>query len=46
MNQEIQMVTSKTILQALELTPNLIEFLASEKHPGRFGRACIELFVQ
>lgn len=30
MNQEIQMVTSKTILQALELTPNLIEFLASE----------------
>lgn len=30
MNQEIQMVTSKTILQALELTPNLTEFLASE----------------
>lgn len=30
MNQEIQMVTSKTILQALSLTPNLVEFLASE----------------
>lgn len=30
MNQEIQMVTSKTILQALQLTPNLVEFLASE----------------
>ncbi|CUM64465.1 uncharacterized protein PRCAT00002069001 [Priceomyces carsonii] len=30
MNQEIQMVTSKTIRQTLELTPNLIEFLASE----------------
>ncbi|RLV89047.1 F-box protein [Spathaspora sp. JA1] len=30
MNQEIQMVTSKTIAQALEMTPNLREFLASE----------------
>lgn len=30
MNQEIQMVTSTTIASALELTPNLIEFLASE----------------
>lgn len=30
MNQEIQMVTSATIARALELTPNLIEFLASE----------------
>ncbi|KAI5957156.1 hypothetical protein KGF54_000084 [Candida jiufengensis] len=30
MNQEIQMVTSKTITHALSMTPNLIEFLASE----------------
>ncbi|KAK6463470.1 hypothetical protein DFJ63DRAFT_318563 [Scheffersomyces coipomensis] len=30
MNQEIQMVTSKTISKALSLTPNLLEFLASE----------------
>lgn len=30
MNQEIQMVTSNTITKALSLTPNLIEFLASE----------------
>lgn len=30
MNQEIQMVTSTTITTALQLTPNLIEFLASE----------------
>ncbi|KAK6453804.1 uncharacterized protein RJT20DRAFT_122795 [Scheffersomyces xylosifermentans] len=30
MNQEIQMVTSKTIAKALSLTPNLMEFLASE----------------
>lgn len=30
MMQEIQMVTSKTITQALSLTPNLIEFMASE----------------
>lgn len=30
MNQEIQMVTSETILTALRLCPNLIEFLASE----------------
>lgn len=30
MNQEIQMVTSDTILKCLTLTPNLIEFLASE----------------
>ncbi|KAI5962680.1 uncharacterized protein KGF55_003756 [Candida pseudojiufengensis] len=30
MNQEIQMVTSKTITHALTMTPNLIEFLASE----------------
>lgn len=30
MNQEIQMVTSKTISQALSLNPNLVEFLASE----------------
>ncbi|CAI5756095.1 unnamed protein product [Candida verbasci] len=30
MNQEIQMVTSRTIFEALCLTPNLIEFLASE----------------
>lgn len=30
MNQEIQMVTSKTILDCLERTPNLMEFLASE----------------
>lgn len=30
MNQEIQMVTSATITKALQLTPNLIEFMASE----------------
>ncbi|KAG7664576.1 uncharacterized protein J8A68_001870 [[Candida] subhashii] len=30
MNQEIQMVTSKTISKALKMTPNLLEFLASE----------------
>ncbi|KAF8000960.1 hypothetical protein HF325_004749 [Metschnikowia pulcherrima] len=30
MNQEIQMVTASTILMALELCPNLIEFQASE----------------
>ena len=30
MNQEIQMVTSKTIKRALSMTPNLLEFLASE----------------
>lgn len=30
MNQEIQMVTSSTITNALSVTPNLIEFLASE----------------
>lgn len=30
MNQEIQMVTSSTILQALQLTPNLLELLANE----------------
>ena len=30
MNQEIQMVTSSTILMALSLCPNLIEFQASE----------------
>lgn len=30
MNQEIQMVTSRTILDCLHKTPNLIEFLASE----------------
>lgn len=30
MNQEIQMVTSSTILSCLAKTPNLIEFLASE----------------
>ncbi|ODV80257.1 uncharacterized protein CANTADRAFT_89828 [Suhomyces tanzawaensis NRRL Y-17324] len=30
MNQEIQMVTSATIAKSLGLTPNLIEFLASE----------------
>ncbi|EGW33960.1 uncharacterized protein SPAPADRAFT_134589 [Spathaspora passalidarum NRRL Y-27907] len=30
MNQEIQMVTSRTIAQALQMTPNLREFLASE----------------
>lgn len=30
MNQEIQMVTSRTILSCLTKTPNLIEFLASE----------------
>lgn len=30
MNQEIQMVTSTTILTALTMTPNLVEFLASE----------------
>lgn len=30
MNQEIQMVTAHTIAHALSLTPNLIEFLASE----------------
>lgn len=30
MMQEIQMVTSETITEALSLTPNLIEFLASE----------------
>ncbi|KAG2731414.1 hypothetical protein G9P44_005830 [Scheffersomyces stipitis] len=30
MNQEIQMVTSRTISKALSLTPNLMEFLASE----------------
>lgn len=30
MNQEIQMVTSETIRLALQLCPNLIEFLASE----------------
>lgn len=30
MNQEIQMVTSSTILNCLKLTPNLTEFLASE----------------
>lgn len=30
MNKEIQMVTSRTILECLSLTPNLLEFLASE----------------
>ncbi|KAK6880073.1 F-box protein [Candida tropicalis] len=30
MNQEIQMVTYKTISKALSMTPNLLEFLASE----------------
>ena len=30
MNQEIQMVTSRTIAHALSMTPNLVEFLASE----------------
>lgn len=30
MNQEIQMVTSSTILAALEACPNLVEFLAAE----------------
>jgi hypothetical protein len=30
MNQEIQMVTSSTILAALESCPNLVEFLAAE----------------
>lgn len=30
MNQEIQMVTSSTIRHALDLCPNLIEFMASE----------------
>lgn len=30
MNQEIQMVTFKTISKALSMTPNLLEFLASE----------------
>ncbi|KGU21659.1 hypothetical protein MGM_06115 [Candida albicans P75063] len=30
MNQEIQMVTYKTISHALSMTPNLLEFLASE----------------
>ncbi|ODV96606.1 hypothetical protein PACTADRAFT_48437 [Pachysolen tannophilus NRRL Y-2460] len=30
MNEEIQMVTNKTILNCLKLTPNLLEFLASE----------------
>ena len=30
MNQEIQMVTSRTIAHALSMTPNLMEFLASE----------------
>lgn len=30
MMQEIQMVTSQTITEALSLTPNLIEFMASE----------------
>ncbi|ESX02987.1 hypothetical protein KL918_002240 [Ogataea parapolymorpha] len=34
MMQEIQMVTHKTILQCLELTPNLTEFLASESIEG------------
>jgi hypothetical protein len=30
MNQEIQMVTSRTITEALSMTPNLVEFMASE----------------
>ncbi|CAN3476641.1 hypothetical protein DICA0_D22034 [Diutina catenulata] len=30
MNQEIEMVTSRTITTALSMTPNLVEFLASE----------------
>ncbi|ANZ78123.1 BA75_04801T0 [Komagataella pastoris] len=34
MNEEIQMVTSSTILNCLQLTPNLIEFLGSESIEG------------
>lgn len=34
MNEEIQMLTSNTILQCLHYTPNLLEFLASENIEG------------
>ncbi len=34
MNQEIQMVTATTINRALQLCPNLVEFLASENIEG------------
>ncbi|VVT45420.1 uncharacterized protein SAPINGB_P000744 [Magnusiomyces paraingens] len=42
MNQEIQMVTSRTILRALELCPNLNEFLASENIDRDMDAAVVE----
>lgn len=42
MNKEIQMVTSRTILRALELCPNLNEFLASENIDRDIDFAVVE----